>query len=174
MQPRCSNGRKRLCIAATFEPAKILLMRALLQRVTSGAVTIDGAVHGQIAHGLVVLLGVTHEDTTTQADLLARKTATLRIFDDGAGKMNLSVLDVGGGVLVVSQFTLYANVKGARRPDFMAAAKPDVAAPLVDRYVAQLRAAGIERVETGVFGAMMAVTIQNDGPVTIWLDTAEL
>lgn len=149
-------------------------MRAVLQRVTQGRVTVDGAVTGQIDLGLVVLLGVTHTDTDAQADQLALKTAQIRIFDDGEGKMNRSVLDVGGGVLVVSQFTLYANPKGGRRPDYLAAARPEHAEPLVARYVAQLRAAGIARVETGIFRAMMQVTILNDGPVTILLDTALL
>jgi len=149
-------------------------MRAILQRVTRGSVTVESVVRGQIEQGLVVLLGVTHEDTVEQADVLAKKTAGLRIFDDGQGKMNLSVIDVKGGVLVVSQFTLYANAKGARRPDFLAAARPDVAEPLVRRYVEQLRLSNVARVETGVFGAMMQVEIHNDGPVTILLDTETL
>lgn len=149
-------------------------MRALLQRVTHGAVTVEGVVTGQIDHGLVVLLGVTHDDTPAQADLLADKTVKLRIFDDGEGRMNRSVIDVTGGVLVVSQFTLYANAKGGRRPDFLAAARPEAAEPLVRRFVEQMRANGVQRVETGVFRAMMHVEIHNEGPVTILLDTALL
>ncbi len=149
-------------------------MRAILQRVTRGSVTVDGSITGQIDLGLVVLLGITHDDTNAQADLLADKTAKIRIFDNDAGKMNCSVIDVGGGVLVVSQFTLYANPKGGRRPDFMSAARPEVAEPLVRRYVESLRTSGVQRVETGVFRAMMHVEIHNDGPVTITLDTATL
>lgn len=132
---------------------------------------VAGQTVGQIDFGLVVLLGVTHDDTATQADQLAAKTVHLRIFDDDQGKMNRSVLDVGGGVLVVPQFTLYADLKGARRPNFMAAARPEVAEPLFERYVAQLRMLGAASVATGIFRAMMQVTIHNDGPVTIWLDT---
>ena len=149
-------------------------MRALIQRVSRGSVRVDGSVVGQIEQGLVVLLGVTHDDSSAQAEQLAAKTAHLRIFDDGQGKMNLSVLDVSGGILAVPQFTLYANVKGARRPDFIAAARPDVAEPLFEQFVAHLRALGVARVETGIFRAMMNVEIHNDGPVTIWLDTAAL
>jgi len=149
-------------------------MRAILQRVTSGSVTVEGKITGQIEQGLVILLGVTHEDTNAQADFLAQKRAQIRIFDDGEGKMNRSVLDVGGGVLVVSQFTLYANAKGGRRPDYLAAARPEQAEPLVSRYIEQLRANGVQRVETGIFRAMMHVEIHNDGPVTILLDTATL
>jgi D-tyrosyl-tRNA(Tyr) deacylase len=149
-------------------------MRALLQRVTHGSVTVEGHITGQIDQGLVVLLGITHDDTPAHADQLAQKTATIRIFDDGEGKMNRSVIDVGGGVLVVSQFTLYANPKGQRRPDYLAAARPEAAEPLVTRYVEQMRTNGIARVETGVFRAMMQVEIHNDGPVTIMLDTALL
>lgn len=149
-------------------------MRAILQRVTKGSVTVAGQLTGQIEHGLVVLLGVTHDDTPAQADFLAQKTAQIRIFDDGEGKMNRSVLEVGGGVLVVSQFTLYANAKGGRRPDYLAAARPEHAEPLVSRYVEQLRQNGVARVETGIFRAMMQVEIHNDGPVTILLDTATL
>jgi D-tyrosyl-tRNA(Tyr) deacylase len=149
-------------------------MRALIQRVSRASVTVDGSVVGQIGQGLVVLLGITHDDTAAQAEQLATKTTHLRIFDDGQGKMNLSVLDMSGGVLVVPQFTLYANLKGARRPDFFAAARPEIAEPLFEQYVAHVRALGVTRVQTGVFRAMMHVEIHNDGPVTIWLDTATL
>ncbi len=149
-------------------------MRVVLQRVRRGSVTVEGAVTGAVDLGYVALVGVTHGDTRAEAELLARKTANLRVFEDDAGKMNLSALDVGGGVLVISQFTLYADARKGRRPSFTDAAAPDVAAPLVDYYAERLRAEGIQRVEFGVFGAMMLVEIHNDGPVTILLDSAEL
>lgn len=146
-------------------------MRALIQRVTYGAVTVDDQMVGQIDQGLVVLLGVTHTDTPAIADRLAEKTTHLRIFEETDGRISRSVLDTGGGVLIVPQFTLYASVKGSRRPDFMAAARPEMAQPLYEYYVAQVRSIGVAHVATGVFRAMMQVTIHNDGPVTIWLDT---
>jgi D-tyrosyl-tRNA(Tyr) deacylase len=149
-------------------------MRIVLQRVTHGSVTVDGKVVGAIERGFVALVGVTHSDTRAQAELLAKKTANLRVFEDDQGKMNLSPLDIGGGVLVISQFTLYADARRGRRPDFIAAARPDVAAPLVDYYAERLRVEGIQRVEQGVFGALMRVEIHNDGPVTILLDTDDL
>jgi D-tyrosyl-tRNA(Tyr) deacylase len=137
-------------------------------------VTVDKRVVGAVERGLVALVGVTHTDTRADAELLARKTAHLRIFEDEQGKMNRSALEVGGGVLVVSQFTLYADARRGRRPSFTDAAPPEIAAPLVDAFAAALRAEGIERVEMGVFGALMQVEIINDGPVTIWLDSADL
>ena len=149
-------------------------MRVLLQRVSRGQVTVDGAVTGAIDTGFVALVGVTHDDTEAEADLLAKKTAYLRVFEDEDGKMNLSALEVGAGVLVISQFTLYADTKKGRRPSFTHAARPEIAAPLVSYFGERLRAEGIERVENGIFGAMMLVEIHNDGPVTILLDTAEL
>jgi D-tyrosyl-tRNA(Tyr) deacylase len=149
-------------------------MRAVLQRVRKGAVLVDGQSVGAVDLGFVALVGVTHTDTQVEADLLARKTAQLRVFEDAEGKMNLSALDVGAGVLVISQFTLYADMKKGRRPSFVDAARPELAAPLVDYYAERLRAEGISRVETGVFGALMQVEIHNDGPVTIILDTREL
>lgn len=149
-------------------------MRVLLQRVTQGSVWTAGQQVGQVDKGFVALVGVTHDDRRTQAELLAKKTASLRVFEDEHGKMNLSALDVGGGVLVISQFTLYADARRGRRPDFIAAAKPEIAAPLVDYYAQCLRTAGITRVEMGVFGALMRVEIHNDGPVTILLDSALL
>jgi D-tyrosyl-tRNA(Tyr) deacylase len=149
-------------------------MRVVLQRVTQGSVTVDGQVTGAIEDGFVALVGVTHDDTEDDARLLARKTANLRVFEDDAGKMNRSLLDVGGGVLVISQFTLYADAKKGRRPSFTKAARPDTAEPLVTFYADRLREWGIDRVETGVFGAMMQVAIHNSGPVTILLDTDEL
>lgn len=149
-------------------------MRVILQRVTRGSVTIAGTVHGAIARGFVALVGITHDDTETEVDLLAKKTAYLRVFPDDAGKMNRSILDCEGGVLVISQFTLYGDVRKGRRPSFIGAAPPDVASPLVDAYADKLREYGVQQVETGIFGADMLVEIHNDGPVTIILDTADL
>lgn len=149
-------------------------MRVILQRVTRGSVTVDGVVTGSIDLGYVALVGVSHTDTPEIVDVMAKKTALLRVFEDENGKMNLSALDVGAGVLVISQFTLYADVRRGRRPSFTDAAPPALAAPLVDRFADRLRAEGIARVEKGVFGAMMLVEIHNDGPVTIMLDSAEL
>jgi D-tyrosyl-tRNA(Tyr) deacylase len=148
-------------------------MRVLLQRVTRGSVAVDNNVVGKVTGGYVALVGVTHTDTEAHADVLARKVAVLRVFDDEQGKMNRSILDVGGAVLVISQFTLYADAKGQRRPSYMQAARPEQAAPLVDYFCDRLRTEGVQHVETGVFGAMMQVEIHNDGPVTIWLDSAD-
>lgn len=149
-------------------------MRVILQRVRQGSVTVDGQVTGSVDNGYVALVGVTHGDTQAEAELLAKKTANLRVFEDAEGKMNLSALDVGGGVLVISQFTLYADSRKGRRPSFTDAARPEQASPLVDYYADRLRVEGIQRVEHGVFGAMMLVEIHNDGPVTIILDSDEL
>ena len=147
-------------------------MRAIIQRVSSASVAVAGQVVGQIGRGFLVLLGVTHSDGRTEADWLARKIAGLRVFDDDAGKMNLALADVGGEVLVVSQFTLYGDARKGRRPDFLQAARPEIAEPLVDYFVDRLRGEGL-RVETGRFRAIMQVALVNDGPVTIWIDTAE-
>jgi D-tyrosyl-tRNA(Tyr) deacylase len=149
-------------------------MRAIIQRVKRGAVSVDGETTGSVDTGLVVFIGATHQDTEAEAQKLAHKTAHLRIFEDKAGKMNLSALDVGAGILVVSQFTLYANCRKGRRPSFTEAALPDVAEPLIEHFVGALREDGVVKVETGVFRAHMLVEIQNDGPVTIILDTDEL
>jgi len=148
-------------------------VRVLLQRVTAGSVTVDGKVVGAVGLGYVALVGVTHADTAAEIEQMAKKVANLRVFDDGEGKMNLSALDVNGGVLVISQFTLYADTRRGRRPGFTDAAPPAMASPLVDLFAERLREEGIQRVETGVFGAMMHVEIHNDGPVTIWLDSDE-
>jgi D-aminoacyl-tRNA deacylase len=148
-------------------------MRVVLQRVTHGSVAVDGSLTGQIAQGFVALVGVTHDDTETEAILLAKKTAQLRVFADDEQKMNRSLLDIDGGVLVISQFTLYADMSRGRRPSFVKAAQPDHASPLVDLYAKTLRNEGVRQVEHGVFGAMMLVEIWNDGPVTILLDTAD-
>jgi D-tyrosyl-tRNA(Tyr) deacylase len=144
-------------------------MRALLQRVSQARVTVEGRVVGAIGRGYVVLLGVTHGDGEAEAAWLANKIAGLRLFEDKAGKMNLALEDVGGSVLVVSQFTLYADARKGRRPSFTNAASPDQAEPLVATFAEQLRRAGL-RVETGEFGAMMMVEIHNDGPVTLMLE----
>lgn len=149
-------------------------MRAIVQRVSRGAVRIQGRLVAEIEGGLAVLVGATHTDGPAEADRLADKIAHLRIMEDAAGKMNLSVLDTGGGVLVVSQFTLYASTRRGRRPDFVAAAPPEVAEPLIERFIRALRAQGVGQVASGVFGAHMLVEIANDGPVTIILDTAEM
>jgi D-tyrosyl-tRNA(Tyr) deacylase len=147
-------------------------VRAVLQRATSGRVVVDGEVVGRLdpAPGLVVLLGVGPGDTPAHADLMADKIVGLRIFADAEGKTNLSVRDVGGGALVVSQFTLYADVRRGRRPGFTGAATPERAAPLVERVMDSLRAQGVP-VQGGRFGAHMQVELVNDGPVTILLDT---
>jgi D-tyrosyl-tRNA(Tyr) deacylase len=149
-------------------------MRAVIQRVTQGRVSVDGAVLGEIGRGLVILAGAGQGDGPEDAERLAAKIAGLRIFSDAEGKTNLSLLDVGGEVLVISQFTLYADCRKGRRPSFTDAALPEVAAPLVDRLADALRRNGVRRVEMGRFGAMMMVEIDNDGPFTIWLDSSDL
>lgn len=148
-------------------------MKALIQRVTRGSVAIDGRVTAKIGKGYVVLLGVEEDDSERQADLLAEKTAYLRVMSDEHGKMNLSLLDINGEVLVVSQFTLCADTKGGRRPSFIKAAKPEIANRLYQQYVDKLRKLGIKNVQTGEFGAYMSVEIINDGPVTIMLDSRD-
>ncbi|HEX6278228.1 MAG TPA: D-aminoacyl-tRNA deacylase [Polyangiaceae bacterium] len=145
-------------------------MKAVLQRVTRAEVRVDGAPVGAVARGLLVLVGVAHGDTANDADALAEKIATLRIFEDGAGKMNLAVTDVAGGVLAVSQFTLLADTSRGRRPSFTGAMPPQEAEALFERFCGSVRALGL-RVETGRFGASMQVELVNDGPVTILLDT---
>jgi D-tyrosyl-tRNA(Tyr) deacylase len=145
-------------------------MRAVIQRVREASVTVDEKTVGSIGAGLVILIGVTHGDDESDARFLAQKIATLRIFEDAAGKFNLSALDVGAAALIVSQFTLYADVRRGRRPDFIDAARPEVAEPLIARFVALLQEQGL-RVETGVFKARMIVKLYNDGPVTIILDS---
>lgn len=148
-------------------------MRAVIQRVREASVTVAGEVVGAIGNGLLILLGVCHTDTAEDAESLAEKITQLRIFSDHEGKFNLSLLDVGGAALVVSQFTLYADTRKGRRPSFTAAARPEIAAPLVDAFAATLRTRNIP-VATGVFGAMMQVALINDGPVTLVIDSAEL
>ena len=148
-------------------------MRAVVQRVKQSKVTIDGLVVGDISQGLMVLLGVGKEDTEGDAAYLAEKIAGLRIFTDENDKMNLSVQDIGGGVLVVSQFTLYADCRKGKRPGFSDAALPETAIPLYEQFVENLKALGLV-VATGQFGADMLVSIDNDGPVTILLDSKKV
>jgi D-tyrosyl-tRNA(Tyr) deacylase len=144
-------------------------MRALLQRVSKASVAVENKVISQIGNGLVVLLGIGHGDGEEQAAFLAEKIAHLRVFEDAQGKTNLSILDVKGEAIVVSQFTLYADARKGRRPSFIDAALPDAAEPLVSRFVELLRGRGVPT-QTGKFGAHMEVEIHNDGPVTIWLE----
>ena len=144
-------------------------MRVVVQRVSEASVTVDQQVVGQIGPGVVLLVGATHSDSLEQASWLARKVAGLRIFADDVGKMNASLLDIGGSALVVSQFTLYADARKGRRPGLSDAAGPDVAEPLVNAFAEALRGHRVP-VESGVFGAHMVVEIHNDGPVTILLE----
>lgn len=148
-------------------------MKAVVQRVRQSSVSIDGKTVGEIQCGLMVLLGVTDVDTEQECDYLADKIAGLRIFEDDAGKMNRSLLDIQGEMLIVSQFTLCADCRKGRRPSFIRAAKPETAISLYNRFIAQIQARGI-RTATGEFGADMLVSIENDGPVTIPLDTEEI
>lgn len=144
-------------------------MRALLQRVSRASVTVEGETISSIGKGLLILLGVGHGDGEEQVKFLAEKIANLRIFEDTQGKTNLSILDVNGEAIVVSQFTLYADTRKGRRPSFIDAALPDVAEPLVSRFAELLQGHGVST-QTGKFGAHMQVEIHNDGPVTIWLE----
>lgn len=144
-------------------------MRIVIQRVRRGRVSVDGETVAEIGKGLVVLAGIGREDGEAQAAYLAEKTANLRIFADAEGKTNLSCLDVGGEMIVVSQFTLYADTRKGRRPSFINAAPPEIAEPLVERFAELLQAQGVP-VQTGEFGASMLVEIENDGPVTIMID----
>ncbi len=148
-------------------------MRALLQRVSRADITVEGVQTGSIGQGYVILLGVGHDDDEAAAEKLWTKTRRLRIFDDGDGKANLSLEDVGGDVLIVSQFTLYANCRRGNRPSFTNAGAPAAAEALYEHFV-ELARADVAHVETGVFGADMQVDLTNDGPFTIWLDTADL
>lgn len=148
-------------------------MRIVVQRVSRASVTVDGSVVGSIDHGLLALIGITHEDTSEQASWMVEKLLALRVFADDDGKMNRSVVDVGGGLLLVSQFTLYGDLRKGTRPSFIKAAPGAIAEPLFQEFVTMCRSRAPEtvRVETGVFGAMMDVELVNDGPVTIILES---
>ena len=148
-------------------------MRVVLQRVRHACVRVDDAVVGEIGGGFLALTGIAADDTPATVDAMAAKVAGLRIFDDADGRFNLALADVGGSVLVVSQFTLIADLRRGRRPSFLGAARPEVAEPLVERFAAGLRTAGVP-VESGRFGAHMDVELVNDGPVTLVLDSADL
>ena len=148
-------------------------MRAVVQRVTSARVIVDGSVSGEIAAGLLVLVAVGREDTAATASVMAEKVTNLRIFNDEQGKMNRSLLDVGGAILAVSQFTLYGDARGQRRPSFIQAAPPEQGKALYDEFVRALQTLGVH-VETGVFQTHMSVELVNDGPVTILLDSDKL
>ena len=145
-------------------------MRALIQRVSSGSVKINGKVAGKIEQGLVILLGITHDDTESDVKFLADKCVNLRIFCDDDDKMNRSLLDIGGGALIISQFTLYGDARKGRRPGFSEAARPDHAIPLYEKFVEMVQKHKI-KVATGEFGAKMLVDIKNDGPVTLMLES---
>ncbi len=145
-------------------------MRAVIQRVSQASVTVDEQIVGQIGQGLLVLLGIADDDTTQIAEKLAGKIINLRIFSDGEGRFNRSLIDIQGSLLLVSQFTLYADTRRGRRPSFTQAAAPELAAPLVEHVASFIRAQGLH-VQTGCFGAMMQVALINDGPVTITLDS---
>lgn len=149
-------------------------MRVLLQRVSEASVTVDGEVVGRIGRGYALLVGIGQGDGEAEADRLAEKIAHLRLFPDERGRFDRSLLDVAGEALVVSQFTLYGDARKGRRPSFIAAARPELAEPLVDHFARRLERAGVARVATGRFAATMDVAIHNDGPVTLWLDSAEL
>jgi D-tyrosyl-tRNA(Tyr) deacylase len=146
-------------------------MRVVLQRVSRASVSIDGQVAGAIGRGFCLLVGFTHDDTSERVDWMADKVAGLRLFSDAQGKMNLGLDEVGGGLLVISQFTLYGDAAKGRRPSFIAAARPETAIPLYERFLTALRSRGLE-VASGEFGADMQVEIHNDGPVTLILDRA--
>jgi D-tyrosyl-tRNA(Tyr) deacylase len=146
-------------------------MRIVIQRVKKASVTIDNHLFSSIGNGLLVLVGITHNDTQKEADYLARKISNTRIFNDENGIMNKSVLDVNGEILVVSQFTLYANTKKGNRPSYIEAASPETAKPLYQYFVSQLKAITGKSIQTGLFGAHMVLDLQNDGPVTIIMET---
>lgn len=149
-------------------------MRVIVQRVQSSRVEIDGEVSGEIGQGLMVLLGIAEGDGQEQCDFLADKLVHLRIFTDEQEKMNLSLQDINGEMLIVSQFTLYGDCKKGRRPSFVAAARPETAVPLYEYFIDAVKRQGVKKVATGQFGADMQVYIQNDGPVTLMLDTDEI
>jgi len=150
-------------------PSQITTMRVILQRVSSASVSIEGATVGAIQRGFVLLVGFTHDDDADDVEWMASRVVGLRLFGDDEGKLNRSLDDVGGALLVISQFTVYGDARKGRRPSFIAAARPETAIPLYERFIATLRATGTH-VETGEFGADMQVSLVNDGPVTLVLD----
>ena len=147
-------------------------MRAVIQRVKEAFVTIEGKLHSSIQNGLLILLGVSEDDTDEDLNYIAEKCANLRIFEDADGKMNLSCLDIKGEILVVSQFTLFADTRKGRRPSFVKAAKPEKAIPLYETFMSRMQSFGVT-VKSGVFGAMMDIKLINEGPVTIIIDSRE-
>ena len=147
-------------------------MKIVIQRTKEASVSIEGTIMGEITHGLVLLVGIEEEDQQEDIDYLVRKISNMRIFEDSQGKMNLSIEDVGGEILSISQFTLYADTKKGNRPSFTKAAKPEKAIPIYDAFNAQLKATGLT-VQTGIFGADMQVSLLNDGPVTIIIDSKQ-
>lgn len=148
-------------------------MKLVIQRVSEASVTIAGSVQGAIGKGFLVLIGIESADTQEDVDWLVQKTVNMRIFSDEEGKMNLSLMDIAGELLVISQFTLHASTKKGNRPSFIQAARPETAIPLYESFVAGCRLAGISKVATGIFGADMKVALVNDGPVTIIVDSKE-
>lgn len=149
-------------------------MKVLVQRVSSAAVSIEGKLHASIARGLLIFLGVTHTDTSESARYIANRCADLRVFEDAAGKMNLSVNDIGGDMLVISQFTLYGDTRKGNRPSFIDAAPPPIAEPLYEQFIGFLRhATAPDRVRSGVFRAMMDISLVNDGPVTLMIESKD-
>jgi D-tyrosyl-tRNA(Tyr) deacylase len=148
-------------------------MRAVIQRVSEASVTVDGNITGSIKNGLLVFIGIEDADTTEDIEWLSGKIVNLRIFNDDKGVMNISVKDIDGGILLVSQFTLHASTKKGNRPSYIRASKPEIAVPLYESMIAQLEKDLGKKVETGVFGADMKVQLLNDGPVTIWFDTKQ-
>ena len=147
-------------------------MRVVIQRVSEASVTVGGEITGRIGHGLLVLLGIEESDSVGDAEWLCAKIVNMRIFPDENGVMNLSVLQTGGEILVVSQFTLYASTKKGNRPSYIRAARPETAVPLYDRFIGETEKLTGKKPETGIFGAMMMVSLVNDGPVTILIDSA--
>ncbi len=145
-------------------------MRVLLQRVSEASVKIEGEINGQIDQGLLLLVGICAEDSHDDIDWLIQKIVNMRIFSDENGKMNLSIQDIQGEILVISQFTLHASTKKGNRPSFIDAARPEIAIPLYENFITQLKLSNLN-VQTGIFGADMKVSLVNDGPVTIWLDS---
>ena len=167
------NGQKWNTNLAKFDSSKKYTMRTVIQRVSSASVCIDGNVHGVIQAGLLVLVGIETADTDDDLQWLAQKICNLRIFSDENGLMNLSVKDISGDILLISQFTLHAKTKKGNRPSFIDAARPEQAIPLYEKFISQLELELNHSIQTGIFGADMQVNLINDGPVTIWIDSKD-